>query len=92
VCSTEAAQIARICAAIEELAGRPGEQDGVTTVTAAAAWSGNAHAVSAAADDVAGRLATIWAMIADVDPEIAKRLPDYLAAADRAASPPPSTS
>ena len=90
MCSTTAARIARICAAIEELAGRPGE-DGVTTLTAAAAWSGNAHGTSAA-DDVAGHLAAIWAMIADVDPEIAKRLPDYLAAADRAASRPPSTS
>jgi hypothetical protein len=88
VYSTTASRIARICAAIEELAGRPGEQDGVTTLTAAAAWSGNAHGPSAA-DDVAGRLAAIWAMIADVNPEIAKRLPDYLAAADRAASRPP---
>lgn len=31
-----------------------------------------------AADDVARRLAEIWAMIADADPELAKRLPRYL--------------
>ena len=29
-------------------------------------------------DDVAHRLAEIWAMIADADPELAKRLPRYL--------------
>ena len=28
--------------------------------------------------DVASRLAEIWAMIADADPELAKRLPRYL--------------
>jgi len=37
---------------------------------------------SAAGDDVADRLAAIWAMIADADPELARRMPGYLAAAD----------
>ncbi len=28
-------------------------------------------------DDVAGRLARIWLMISDLDPELARRLPGY---------------
>jgi hypothetical protein len=75
VCSTTASRIARICGAIEELAGRSCEPD-VVTVTAA--QSGR----SAAGDDLADRLAAIWVMIADVDPELARRMPGYLAAAD----------
>ena len=71
MCSTTAARIALISGAIEELAGR-------------GAVIGRAPAVgtTAAGDDMADRLAAIWAMIADVDPELAKRLPGYLAAAD----------
>jgi hypothetical protein len=34
-----------------------------------------------AADDIA-RLAAIWKMMADADPELAKRLPGYLTAAE----------
>jgi hypothetical protein len=64
VCSTTAARIARICAAIEDLAGRPEEGADVSVPTTAAAE----------------RLAAIWAMIAEVDPGVAKRLPGYLAA------------
>jgi len=29
------------------------------------------------ADDVAHRLAQLWAMVAELDPELAKRLPGY---------------
>jgi hypothetical protein len=36
---------------------------------------------SASGDDIA-RLAAIWEMIADADPELAKRLPGYLTAAE----------
>jgi hypothetical protein len=75
VCSNATARIARICAAIEELAGLEGEEDGVTAVAGEAARLGPA----VADDDVAGRLAAIWAMIAEVDPELARRLPGYLA-------------
>lgn len=78
MCSNATARIARICAAIEELAGLPGEEDGVTAVPGEAACPGPA----VADDDVAGRLAAIWAMIAEVDPELAKRLPGYLAVAE----------
>ena len=63
MCSTRAAGIDRVCRAIEELASRSSEPDGAPV----------------ADDDVAGRLAAIWAMIADIDPELAKRLPTYLA-------------
>ena len=73
MCSNVAARIARICAAIEELAGPLGEQDGLS---AAAAGPGSAD------DKVVGRLAAIWAMIAEADPELARRLPGYLDADD----------
>jgi hypothetical protein len=74
VCSTTTDRIARICAAIEELAGRPGERDAMTVVAPGLAAS------EAADGRTADRLAAIWAMIAEVDPELAKRLPGYLAA------------
>jgi hypothetical protein len=84
MCSTTTARIARICGAIEELAGSgPGDVTG-TGETAGAGQP--------AAEDVAGRLAAIWSMIADADPELAKRLPAYLAAAERARGLPPSAS
>ena len=34
------------------------------------------------ADDAAARLAAIWEMVADANPELAKRLPGYLSAAE----------
>ena len=74
MCSNVAALIARICAAIEELAG---PLSGQATVGGAAG-----PGQDRADDDVAGRLAAIWAMIAEVDPELAKRLPGYLAVAE----------
>ena len=78
MCSNAAARIARICAAIEELAGPLSEQEGVR-----AAVGGAAHPGPDGADgDVAGRLAAIWAMIAEADPELARRLPGYLATDD----------
>jgi len=124
--STTASRIARICGAIDELAGRSCEPDGVTataaqsgdaaetrgaTGTTGATGTGGATRIagatgtggsapagsagrakeidgapgfgrSAAGDDVADRLAAIWAMIADADPELARRMPGYLAAAD----------
>jgi hypothetical protein len=39
------------------------------------------HAEPTAADDIA-RLAAVWKMVADADPELAKRLPGYLTAAE----------
>jgi hypothetical protein len=65
MCSTGGADLARICRAIEELAGRSGGEG--------------------EADDEAirlARLAAIWAMVAEADPELAKRLPGYLTASE----------
>ena len=78
MCSNVTARIARICAAIEELAGPLGEQDRMSAAVGAAAGPGPDRAD----DEVAGRLAAIWAMIAEADPELARRLPRYLAADD----------
>jgi hypothetical protein len=78
VCSNAAARIARICAAIEELAGPLSEQEGVRAAVGEAAGPGPDRAD----DDVARRLAAIWAMIAEADPELARRLPGYLGAGD----------
>jgi hypothetical protein len=61
MCSTREARIARIGAAIEEVA--------------AAASAGAAG--PADVTDLAGRLATIWAMIAELDPALAARLRSY---------------
>jgi hypothetical protein len=108
VCSTTAAQLTRICRAIEELAGHPGRRGGraadgpcrrdggAPTGTAGAtghdddAAAGSDRRDGAApdpaeavpADALAARLAEIWAMIAEADPELAKRVPGYLTAAD----------
>ncbi len=38
------------------------------------------QASAGAADQAAGRLADIWAMVADLDPELARRLAGYYAA------------
>ncbi len=84
MCSTTGGRLARICRAIEELADRSGT--GGSTVAETAAESGEPTAPGAddavAGDDLAARLArlaAIWAMVAEADPELAKRLPGYLA-------------
>lgn len=78
MCSNAATRIARICAAIEELAGPLSEQDRASAAIGETAGPGPDRAY----DDLAGRLAAIWAMIAEADPELARRLPGYLAAGD----------
>jgi hypothetical protein len=83
VCSTTAAQLARICRAIEELAGHPGRRDGAAEHPAGRDDGGAADPGEAAPDDaLRARLAEIWAMVAEADPELAKRVPGYLGAAD----------
>ena len=75
MCSTTGSQLGRICQAIEELAaGSAGEADA-------------AHEAGGAAQPGAGparlaQLAAIWEMLADADPELAKRVPGYLTAAE----------
>ena len=80
MCSTTGGQLARICQAIEELADRSRTGGG------AAAGPGQAAAPrdddTGTGDDLAARmarLAAIWAMVAEADPELAKRVPGYLA-------------
>jgi hypothetical protein len=74
VCSNRPdVQLARVCQAIEELAGRPENSDDETPAVGVDAPDG-----SAAGDNVTVRLAAIWAMIAAADPELARRLPGYL--------------
>ena len=82
MCSTTGRQVARICRAIEEPADRP-----VAGGSAAAAESGRVTASEsgdvAAGDDLAAwlaGLAAIWAMVAEADPELARRVRGYLAA------------
>jgi hypothetical protein len=93
-----AARIDRVCRAIEELAWSSSERGDEPPAAAAAAQSGDVaepdhrggratvtgegSSAGAAGDDMADRLAAIWAMIADIDPELAKRLPGYLGAVD----------
>jgi hypothetical protein len=88
MCSSGGGQLDRICRAIEELADRSGTEGsaGVEPRQAAGAQPGRPTAEGAsgtvAEDDLAvqlARLAAIWAMIAEADPELAKRLPRYLA-------------
>jgi hypothetical protein len=64
MCSTPAERLARIDAAIDELA--------------AEAVAGAREGQPGPADDIADRLAQIWAMVAELDPELTKRLPGYL--------------
>jgi hypothetical protein len=61
VCSTRDRRIARIGEAIDEVA---------------TAMRG-ATLTSAEMDDLAGRVADIWAMVAEIDPALAVRLPGY---------------
>jgi hypothetical protein len=83
MCSTTGGQLARICRAIEELADRSGSGGSTAAETAE---PGEAAAPgpddTGAQDDLAARLArlaAIWAMIAEADPGLARRLPGYLA-------------
>jgi hypothetical protein len=82
MCSNGGGQLARICRAIEELADH--QAAGGSAVASAFAGSGPAAASEPGADaaggDLAARLAAIWAMVAEADPELARRLPGYLAA------------
>jgi hypothetical protein len=94
MCSSGGGQLDRICRAIEELADRSGTggSAGAEPGQPAGAEPGQATAEGAdgpaAGDDLAARddfaarlarLAAIWAMIAEADPGLARRLPGYLA-------------
>jgi len=80
MCSNAGGQLARICRAIEELADRSAAGGNAGAETAA----GPGEAAAARSDDtgteedLTARLAAIWAMVAEADPEMARRLPGYL--------------
>jgi hypothetical protein len=87
MCSTNGGQLGRICRAIDELAACSASADD------AARWPAPAASEDRTAQGGAGRrpgqdnpdiarLAAIWEMVADADPELAKRLPGYLSAAE----------
>jgi len=63
MCSNTAAQLARIGAAIDELA--------------ATALQGAGKSPPGQPGDITSRLAQIWAMVAELDPELARRVPGY---------------
>jgi hypothetical protein len=73
MCSTAAERLARIGTAIDELAAAalPGAGEGQPSQQGQPNQQGQP-------DDIAGRLAQIWAMIAELDPELSRRLPGYL--------------
>ncbi len=70
MCSTPDARLALIGQAIDKLAEE------------ARAGTQAAGAEGTAADDVVQRLAEIWAMVAELDPGVAQRLPRYAAPDD----------
>ena|SRR5215475_6830897 len=93
MCSSTSARLARIYRAIEELerlgaaargveaggdAGAGGGADGHSGEDAKGDGEAGSEGENVAGTDVARRLADIWAMIAEADPELAKRLPRYL--------------
>jgi hypothetical protein len=74
MCSTPDARIVLLGQAIDELAADT--RTGARPATAQSAGMG------AEMDGVAERLARIWAMVAELDPGLAERLPRYAAPAD----------
>ena len=90
MCSTTAGRLTRICRAIEELAGQPGGGSGDDGAAGTDRGEGRDRQDGSRADpgeaadhgEVAIRLAASWAMIAEADPELARRVPGYLDATD----------
>ena len=78
MCSTAGGQLDWICRAIEELADRSAAAGSAPASTTAEPGREAGHGT--AEDDLAARLAAIWAMVAEADPELARRLSGYLAA------------
>jgi hypothetical protein len=83
MCSTSSASLAQVCRAIEELAARSGSGSGADDGGAGPGDSATAGPPGDNADDdIAARLAEAWAMIANANPEVARRVPGYLKAAE----------
>jgi hypothetical protein len=81
-------QLGRICRAIDELAADSagqGEGAGQPEAARRTEAADQAEAAGQAERDDGGdiaRLAAIWEMVAAADPELARRLPGYLSAAE----------
>jgi hypothetical protein len=71
MCSDTNALLIRVCLAIEELARRSASREG-----------GASGRPGEPPDEITARVAAIWAMVADADPELARRLPGYLSAGE----------
>lgn len=69
MCSSTNALLIRVCLAIDDLASSSVSREG-----RAAGEPGE--------DEIAARVAAVWAMVADADPELARRVPGYLSAAE----------
>ena len=83
MCSTNGGQLGRICRAIDELAASSaGTEDAAGGPASADREGGTARAADGRDDPDITRLAAIWQMVADADPELAKRLPGYLSATE----------
>jgi hypothetical protein len=80
MCSTTGEWLGRICRAIDELADTTADP-GADTANQPGADTA-AEPSQPGADDAVARLAAIWEMVADANPELAKRLPGYLSAAE----------
>jgi hypothetical protein len=83
MCSTCEQRIAQIGQAIDDLAaqadsaGAAGANGARANSAAARGARNKANAAAADADQVFLRLAELWAQLAQLDPEVAKRLPTY---------------
>lgn len=79
MCSTDSQRVTEIGKAIDDLAARLGTDPALASARPGSArQAGDAAGVSEA-DQIVIRLAQLWAQLAELDPEVAKRLPRYQA-------------
>jgi hypothetical protein len=78
MCSTPEHRIAQIGQAIDDLAAQA-HAAGTANAADAQADTAEAHAKTGGidADEVLRRLAELWAQLAQLDPDVGKRLPTY---------------
>jgi hypothetical protein len=85
MCSTRGERLRRVRVAIDALAAESGRRRAAASPDQAPADAASAPCPAGtgdpagAGDDISGRLAELWAMLAELDPELARRLPRYLA-------------
>lgn len=76
MCSTSKQRLAEIGQAIDDLAAQAGAAAASAAGTGASTALARRHE-GADADEVMKRLADLWAKLAQLDPEVARRLPTY---------------